>query len=122
MIDQNTIDAFNARQTVDLNNIKKMTPAEHDRVVTIGTAAENLMRNKDFAMFVHQFKFEVCDTLAEIKGHTAEDNMLRVSLANQLSGIDAFAATLRRAAYFKQRVVTLREQSAQVGPDTFKEE
>jgi len=117
MIDQTVIDAFNARQTVDLNNIKTMTPGEQDRVITIGQAADNLMKNRDFAMFVHQFKFEVCDALTEIKTHTAEDNALRVSLANQLAGIDGFVSTLKRAVYFKQRVVSIRETQSQVSPN-----
>lgn len=118
MIEQSVIDAFNSRQTVDLNNIKKMTPEQMDRVVASGNAAEAILRNRDFAQFVHQYKFEVSDSLVEITGHTAEDNSQRVALANQLAGIDGFVKTLKRAVYFKQRVVTLREQSAQVGPDT----
>ena len=32
MIDPSVVEAYNARQTVDLNNIKKMTPGEQDRV------------------------------------------------------------------------------------------
>lgn len=110
MIDQSVIDAFNARQTVDLNNIKKMTPAEQDRVIKNGEAAESILRNRDFAQFVHQYKFELCDTISEVTGHTAEDNTLRVCLSNQIAGIDGFIKTLKRAIYFKQRVVTLRQE------------
>ena len=33
MIDPSVVEAYNARQTVDLNNIKKMTPGEQDRVI-----------------------------------------------------------------------------------------
>lgn len=122
MIEQTVIDAFNARQTVDLNNIKKMTPEQLDRVVKNGTAAESIIRNRDFAQFVHQYKFEVCDALTEVSGHTAEDNSRRVALSNQLAGIDGFISTLKRAAFFKQKVVSLREQQSQVGPDLNNEE
>ena len=122
MIEQTVIDAFNARQTVDLNNIKKMTPEQMDRVVKNGVAAEGIMRNRDFAQFVHQYKFEVCDALTDVVGHTAEDNNRRVALSNQLAGIDGFISTLKRAAFFKQKVVSLREQQSQVGPDLNNEE
>jgi hypothetical protein len=82
-----------------------MTPSQLDKVKTIGTAAENLLKNKDFAQFIHSFKFEVCDTLVDIKTHTAEDNATRVALSNQLSGIDSLIASLQRAVYLKKRVV-----------------
>ena len=117
MIDASTIEAFNARQTVDLNNVKKMTPAEQDRVKSWGSSAENLMKNKDLAMFIHQFKFELCDALAEIKTHTPEDNALRISLANQISGIDNFIASLKRAVYYKNRVVTQQQASLDAEPN-----
>lgn len=110
MIEQSVIDAYNARQTVDLNNIKKMKPEELDRVVKTGSAAEALMTNKDFAMFVHQYKFEICDVLSAIEGHTDEDNNLRVGLTNQLTGIDGFIKSLKRSVYFKQRVVTIQKE------------
>lgn len=117
MIEQSVIDAFNARQTVDLNNIKKMTPEQMDRVIKNGTAAEQIIRNRDFAQFVHQYKFEVCDALSDVVGHTAEANNQRVALSNQLVGIDGFISTLKRAAFFKHKVVSIREQQAQVSPD-----
>ena len=108
MINEDAINAFNNRLTANLNNIKTMTPAQQDRVKTVGTAAENLLQNKDFALFIHQFKFERTDALIEIKGHTPEDNMLRVAISNQLSGIDEFVAQLQRAVFMKNRVVTLQ--------------
>ena len=117
MIDPSVVEAFNARQTVDLNSIKTMTPAEQDRVKSTGSAAENLLKNRDFAVFVHQYKFEVCDQLADIVAHTPEDNLLRVSLANQIRGIDAFVNMLKRAVYFRNRVVTLQVDKAQQSPD-----
>ena len=112
MINEEVVDAYNNRLTADLNNIKTMTPVQLDRVKTIGSAAENLLKNKDFAQFVHQFKFERIDVLTELTGHTEVDNTTRVAVANQLSGIDEFVRTLKRAVYIRNRVVSL--QSSQV--------
>lgn len=109
MIDQTTIDAFNTRQTVDLNSIKTMKPEQHDKVKHWGSQAEVLLQNRELALFVHQFKFELCDVLAEIKTHSAEDNALRISVSNQIAGIDNFIASLKRAVYFKNRVVQLQQ-------------
>ena len=113
MIDQETIDAFNARPRVDLNSIKKMSPSELDKVKTWGTSAENLLRNRDFAMFVHQFKFEMTDALGDIRTHTQDDNTTRIAVANQLAGIEQFTSMLRRAVYFKDRVVSQQTQQLQ---------
>ena len=116
MIEQSVIEAFNARPKVDLNNIKTMTPAEADKVKNWGTQAETLLSNRDFAMFVHQFKFEMTDLLAEYKGHTMEDDRARVAIAHNLAGIDAFVSMLKRAKYFKDKLVSL--QTAKVQDET----
>jgi hypothetical protein len=113
MIDQETIDAFNSRPRVDLNTIKKMSPSELDRVKTWGSLAENLLKNRDFAMFVHQFKFEMTDALGDIRTHTQDDNTARVAVANQLAGIEQFISMLRRAVYFKDRVVSQQSHQMQ---------
>ena len=104
MITPETIDAFNSRLTVDLNSIKKMTPSQLDAVKTYGSQAETLLKNRDLAMFVHQFKFEVSDQLANIRGHTPEDNLQRIALSNELTGIDNFINTLKRAVYYKNKI------------------
>lgn len=106
MIEQETIHAFNSRLNVDLNNIKKMTPAQLDAVKHYGSQAEALLKNKDLALFIHHFKFEVADALSGINSHTTEDNARRVALSNELRGIDQFIATLQRAVYMKNKVVT----------------
>ena len=106
MIENDVIEAFNKRLTVDLNNIKKMTPGQLDRVKDIGSQAENLLKNKDFAYFIHSYKFECVDALTTIGGHTAEDDALRVAVSNQLTGVDEFVKTLKRAVYYKNRVVS----------------
>jgi hypothetical protein len=83
-----------------------MTPAQLDHVKNMGSQAENLLKNKEFAYFVHTFKFERVDVLAEISGHSEEDNALRVAISNQLTGLDEFVKSLKRAVYFKNRVVS----------------
>ena len=104
MINDNTVEFYNNRLTVDLSNINKLTPAQQDRVRHYGSQAEALLKNKDLAMFVHHFKFEYADTLASIRGHTPDDNMQRVSLCNELAGIDSFITSLKRAVYLKNKL------------------
>jgi hypothetical protein len=106
MLTQDAIDAFNTRLTVNLNNIKTMSVSELDRVKAHGSTAEALLKNRDLALFIHQHKFDVVDQLTQISGHTADDNSRRIALSNQLAGIDSFVATLQRAVYLKNRVVT----------------
>ena len=112
MVDDQVTDSFNTRVRVDLNNIKKMTPAQLDRVKQYGSSAENLLQNKDFAQFVHHYKFDVMDQLGQITTHTDEDNMRRVALSNYVAGIDGFIASLQRAKYFKDKVVTQQTQGS----------
>ena len=106
MINPDTIEAFNSRLTVDLNSIKKMSPSQLDQVKHYGSQAEALLKNRDLALFIHHFKFEVADTMSSISGHTADDNARRVALSNELRGIDQFVATLQRAVYMKNKAVT----------------
>lgn len=105
MIDEDVVAAFNSRVTVDLNNYKKFTPAQRDRAKSYGSDAEALLKNRDLALFVHHFRFELADSLITITGHTADDNSRRVAMANQLSGMDAFIASLRRAVIMKNRII-----------------
>lgn len=104
MINENSIDAFNTRLTFDYTQVKNLTPQQKDRIRTYGSQAENLMKNRDLAMFIHHYKFEVADQLAGIRGHTPEDNALRIALSNELSGIDNFINSLKRAVYYKTKV------------------
>ena len=116
MIDDVLSEAFNSRIRVDLNNIKKMAPSQLDRVKTYGSTAENLLNNRDFAQFVHHYKFETMDQLASITGHAEEDNARRIAISNQLAGLDGFIAWLQRAKYYKNKVVSLQSASADVDP------
>jgi hypothetical protein len=105
MIEDSTIEAFNTRFTVDLNNYKKFTAAQRDQVKKYGSDAEALLKNRELALFVHHFKFDLADSLITIAGHTPDDNSRRVAVANQLAGIDAFVASLKRAIMIKNRVL-----------------
>jgi hypothetical protein len=115
IINDDVIEAFNKRLNVDLNNIKTMSPSQLDRVKEIGSQAENLLRNRDFAYFVHIFKFDRIDVLAEVGAHGIEQNNERIAISNQLTGLDEFVKSLKRAVYFKNKVVSL--QTGQVTPD-----
>ena len=110
MITKEAVEAFNSRLTVNLNNIKTMKPSELDQVKHLGSQAEALLKNKDLAFFIHQFKFERIDVLTDLTSHTSEDNTTRIAVANQLSGIDEFIKSLKRAVYIKNRVVSLQEE------------
>ena len=115
MIDENSTEFFNSRMTVDYSNVKNLSPAQKDKIRHYGSQAEELLKNKTFAMFVHHFKFEVSDALSSIAGHDQDSNSRRVALSNQLTGIEGFIQVLKKAKYLKSRVVT--QQSAEE-PDT----
>lgn len=108
IIDDELTAAFNAKPKIDINKIKSMTPGQLDSIKTYGSAAENLLKNKDFALFVHHYKFEVADELSGINGHTADDNCKRVALAHNIAGIDKFVSSLQRAVYYKNRAVSIQ--------------
>jgi hypothetical protein len=110
MISEDAVDAYNKRLTIDTSNPKKLTPSQRDAVKQYGSLAESLLTNRDLAMFVHHFKFEVNDAMANIRTHTTEANAERVALANQLSGIDSFVNTLKSAVY-KKNVLVRAEQA-----------
>ena len=105
MIEDSTIEAFNTRLTVDFNNYKKFTPAQRDQVKKYGSDAEALLKNRELALFVHHFKFTLSDILLTIASHSDEANAHRVAVANQLTGIDAFIGSLKRAVMMKNRVI-----------------
>ena len=104
MINDDTVEFYNNRLTVDLSNIKKLTPGQQDRVRHYGSQAEALLKSKDLAMFVHHFKFEIADNLANIRGHSSDDDKQRVALCNELAGIDSFITSLKRAVYLKSKL------------------
>ena len=105
MISEEAIDAYNNRLTVDVSNIAKLTPTQRDTVKAYGSQAEALIKNRDLAQFIHHYKFMMSDLLGEITAHTEEANAERVAMANQLSGITGFVNSLKRAVYYKNKVL-----------------
>jgi len=105
MISEEAVDAYNRRLTIDTSNPKKLTPSQRDAVKNYGSIAESLLTNRDLAMFIHHFKFEVNDAMANIRTHNAEANAERIALANQLSGIDSFINTLKSAIYKRNMLI-----------------
>lgn len=108
IIDDELTAAFNAKPKIDINKIKTMSPSQLDAIKVYGSGAENLLKNKDFALFVHHFKFDIADELSGINGHTPEDNCKRVALAQMIAGIDKFVGSLQRAVYYKNRAVSIQ--------------
>ena len=106
MIETETVESFNTRLTVDTSNLKKLTPSQRDQIKHYGSQAEALLKNRELAMFVHHYKFELADGLVTITGHTDTDNTTRIALANYLSGIDGFVSSLKRAVYQKNKVIS----------------
>ena len=105
MISEDAVDAYNRRLTMDTSNPKKLTASQRDAVKTYGSSAENLMKNRDLALFIHHFKFEIADAMTNIRTHTGDANAERVALANQLAGIDSFINTLKSAVYKKNLMI-----------------
>ena len=105
MIEEETVESFNTRLTVDTSDIKRLTPSQRDTIKHYGSQAEALLKNRDLAMFVHHYKFELADNLTNITGHTDVDNRTRIAQANHLSGIDGFVTSLKRAVYQKNKIL-----------------
>ena len=114
MINEETIEAYNTRLTFDMSSVKNLTTAQKDRVRHYGSQAEALLMNRDLAMFVHHYKFQVADELAGIRGHQPQDNEQRVALAHALTGIDDFVNSLKRAVYYKNKIGNTNEVPDQV--------
>ena len=113
MISEDAVDAYNSRLTVDTSNIKRLTPSQRDTVKHYGSQAEALLKNRDLAMFVHHFRFEINDALTSIRTHTAEANAERIAFANQLSGIEGFINSLKLAVHKRNKMMTFESQPAQ---------
>ena len=109
MINEDTIEFYNNRLTLDLSQISKLTPSQKDQVRHYGSQAEALLKNKDLAMFVHHFKFSLADELASIRSHTLDDNTRRIAISNELAGIDSFVNSLKRSVYLKNRIGNTNE-------------
>ena len=106
MISLEAIEAYNTRLTVDLTNIDRLTPAQRDTVKSYGSQAEALLKSRDLGQFIHHYKFALADAQSELNSHTAEANSERVAIANQLVGITGFVNSLKRAVYYRNKIVS----------------
>jgi hypothetical protein len=113
MITEEAFVSYNARLTVDLSNLKKLTPQQRDRVRQYGSQAEVLLKNPDLALMIHHYKFEVLDALSNINGHGSDDNTRRVALTNNLAGMDGFVASLKRAVSLRNRLQQIEQDQTQ---------
>lgn len=113
MISEEAFASYNSRLTVDLSSLKKLTPAQRDRVRQYGALAETLLKNPDLALMIHHYKFEVLDALSGIGGHGPDDNTRRVALSNNLAGMDGFVASLKRAVSIRNRLVQIESDLTQ---------
>ena len=104
MINDEVVESYNARLTFDYTNTSKLTNTQKDKIRHYGSLAEALIKNRDLAMFIHHYKFEIADQLAGLRGHTIEDNNQRIALSNELVGIDGFVNSLKRAVYYKEKL------------------
>lgn len=104
MINNEAVEFYNNKLTFDYTKLKELSPQQKDKIRNYGSQAENLLKNKDLAMFIHHFKFEVSDQLASIRGHTSDENNLRIALSNELAGIDNFINSVKRAVYYKNKI------------------
>lgn len=114
MIAEETIEAYNSRLTIDITKLSQLTPSQRDQIKSYGSQAESLLKNRDLALFIHHYKFALSDQLSEIGPHTAEANAERVAIANSLTGITGFVNSLKRAIYYKNKVVAW-EQAPRTG-------
>ena len=112
MISEEAIEAYNTRLTVDVTSIDRLTPAQRDTVKNYGSQAEALLKSRDLGQFIHHYKFLLADVQSELTAHTAEANAERVAISNQLAGITGFVNSLKRAVYYKNKIIAW-EQSPQ---------
>ena len=121
MISEEAFEAYNTRLTIDITKIRELSPSQRDAVKSYGSQAEALLKNRDLGQFVHHYKFLLSDILAEISTHTAEANAERIAVANQLAGVNGFITSLKRAVYYKNKVIAWEQQPSAVQKDQIKQ-
>jgi hypothetical protein len=113
MISQEATEAYNTRLTVDVSKLDQLTPSQRDAVKSYGSQAEALLKNRELALFMHHYRFTVNDIQGELTAHTQEANNERVALANQLAGLAGFVSSLKRAVYYRNRVLAWEQNPPQ---------
>ena len=121
MISDEAFEAYNTRLTIDITKIRELTPSQRDAVKQYGSQAEALLKNRELGQFVHHYKFLLSDIQGEIATHTAEANAERVAIANQLTGINGFITSLKRAVYYKNKVIAWEQAPQAAQKDQIKQ-
>ena len=114
MISEEAIEAYSTRLTVDVSSIERLTPSQRDTVKSYGSQAETLLKSRELGQFIHHYKFMLADAQSELTTHTTEANSERVAIANQLVGITGFVNSLKRAVYYKNKIVSWEQNPVQV--------
>ena len=112
MINDDVFEAFNNR-LVSITELKTMSPSQLDKVKQLGSAAENLLKNKEFVLFVRQYQLETMDSIVSVGGYTAESQNEMLSLSNGLKGMDDFINLLKRQVHLKNQAVSQQAKQAQ---------
>lgn len=105
MLNDSAIEAFNTRFKANVNTIKTLPVSKLDALKALGSEAEALLLNRNFALAIHTTKFNITDAISDIGSHSADDNSKRIALTNQLAGLDALVNTLKESVYLKNKIV-----------------
>lgn len=101
--------AHNSR--VSSINLNKMSVDEQTRAVQHGGTAERLLADQDLAKFIMSVKLDIMDELGGLSLHTEDGNNKRIALANQISGLDRLADSLKSAVVTKNRILDIQKGS-----------
>lgn len=121
MISEEAIEAYNTRLTVDVSQVSQLTASQRDTVKSYGSQAEALLKNRDLAQFIHHYKFMLADIQSEMGSHSPDANSERIAIANQLAGISGFVNSLKRAVYYKNKVLTWEQNPRDEQKDKIKQ-
>ena len=89
-----------------MNTIDNMTTEERDILVERGNQAEQLLKNIALQSFINRYKYECCEELAVMTGHSSEHDTKRIAIANKLAGLEDFTQSLKGAVRMKDLVVS----------------
>lgn len=87
------------------------TPEEITKIVERGNEGERLLKDTVLMNFIQQYRYECCEELSTMSGHSTDHNSKRIAIANKLAGIEEFVATLRGAVSKKNNVVNQMNNS-----------
>lgn len=101
---------FSENLNVDkIGNLKSKSISELDSMIKDSEYAEQLLSDKNFGRFMRDVELDLTKELISVAGHTDTDNNKRISLTNQLVGINKLVEKLQRAAKAKKTAVNERD-------------